>query len=95
MKFKQWDNFKKGDWQHEINVRDFIQRNYTPYEGDSNFLASSTEKTNKLWNEVLELYKKEKESNGGVLDIDTKTVSTVSAHDAGYIDKNLEEIVGL
>lgn len=95
MKFKQWDNFKKGDWQHEINVRDFIQRNYTPYEGNSNFLASSTEKTNKLWNEVLELYKKEKESNGGVLDIDTKTVSTVSAHDAGYIDKNLEEIVGL
>ena len=95
MKFKQWDNFKKGDWQHEINVRDFIQRNYTPYEGDSNFLASSTEKTNKLWNEVLELYKKEKESNGGVLDIDTKTVSTVSAHDAGYIDKDLEEIVGL
>ena len=61
MKFKQWDNFKKGDWQHEINVRDFIQRNYTPYEGNSNFLASSTEKTNKLWNEVLELYKKEKE----------------------------------
>ena len=95
MEFKQWDNFKKGDWQHEINVRDFIQRNYTPYEGDSNFLTSSTEKTNKLWNEVLELYKKEKESNGGVLDIDTKTVSTVSAHDAGYIDKDLEEIVGL
>ena len=95
MEFKQWNNFKKGDWQHEINVRDFIQRNYTPYEGDSNFLVSSTEKTNKLWNEVLELYKKEKESNGGVLDIDTKTVSTVSAHDAGYIDKNLEEIVGL
>ena len=95
MKFEQWNKFQPGDWQHEINVRDFIQRNYTPYEGDSSFLTGTTEKTQKLWNEVLELYKKEKESNGGVLDIDTKTVSTVSAHDAGYIDKDLEEIVGL
>ena len=82
-------------WQKEINVRDFIQRNYTPYEGDSSFLKGTTEKTQKLWDEVLELYKKEKESKGGVLDIDTKTVSTVAAHDAGYIDKDLEEIVGL
>ncbi len=95
MNFKQWTNFKNGDWQHEINVRDFIQRNYTPYDGNSSFLASSTEKTKKLWDEVLELYKKEKESKGGVLDIDTKTISTVSAHNAGYIDKDLEEIVGL
>ncbi len=95
MNFKQWTDFKNGDWQHEINVRDFIQRNYTPYEGNSSFLASSTEKTKKLWDEVLELYKKEKESKGGVLDIDTKTVSTVSAHNAGYIDKDLEKIVGL
>ena len=95
MKFEQWNKFQPGDWQHEINVRDFIQRNYTPYEGDSSFLTGTTEKTKKLWDEVLELYKKEKESNGGVLDIDTKTVSTVSAHDAGYIDKDLEEIVGL
>ena len=95
MEFKQWEKFKSGDWQHEINVRDFIQRNYTPYEGNSDFLTSATEKTKKLWNEVLELYKKEHSSNGGVLDIDTKTVSTVSAHDAGYIDKDLEEIVGL
>lgn len=95
MKFKQWNKFKLGDWQKEINVRDFIQSNYTPYEGDSSFLAGTTEKTKKLWNEVLELYKKEKESKGGVLDIDTKTVSTVAAHDAGYIDKDLEEIVGL
>ena len=95
MKFNQWNGFKNGDWQDEIDVRNFIQMNYTPYEGDSSFLVSATEKTNKLWNEVLELYKKEKESNGGVLDIDTKTVSTVSAHDAGYIDKDLEEIVGL
>ena len=95
MKFEQWNKFQPGDWQKEINVRDFIQRNYTPYEGDSSFLKGTTEKTQKLWDEVLELYKKEKESKGGVLDIDTKTVSTVAAHEAGYIDKNLEEIVGL
>ncbi len=95
MEFKQWNGFKGGDWKEEINVRDFIQHNYTPYEGDSNFLEKTTEKTDKLWNEVLELYKKEHESEGGVLDIDTKTISTVSAHDAGYIDKDLEEIVGL
>ncbi len=95
MKFDAWNDFEKGDWQSEINVRDFIQRNYTPYEGDSNFLANPTEKTKKLWDEVLELYKQEKAAPGGVLDIDTKTVSTVAAHDAGYIDKDLEEIVGL
>ena len=95
MEFKEWTKFKNGDWKYEINVRDFIQNNYTPYEGDSSFLAPATEKTSKLWDEVLELYKKEKESNGSVLDIDTKTISTVSSHDAGYIDKNLEEIVGL
>ncbi len=95
MEFKQWNGFKGGDWKEEINIRDFIQHNYTPYEGDSNFLEKTTEKTDKLWNEVLELYKKEHESEGGVLDIDTKTISTVSAHDAGYIDKDLEEIVGL
>ena len=95
MKFEQWNKFQPGDWQHEINVRDFIQNNYTPYEGDSSFLRGTTEKTKKLWDEVLELYKKEKEAQGGVLDIDTKTVSTVAAHDAGYIDKDLEEIVGL
>ncbi len=95
MDFEQWKTFKKGNWVHEINVRDFIQNNYTPYEGDSSFLKGTTEKTKKLWNEVLELYKKEKDAKGVVLDIDTKTVSTVSAHDAGYIDKELEEIVGL
>ena len=95
MKFDAWNDFEKGDWQSEINVRDFIQRNYTPYEGDSSFLANPTEKTKKLLDEVLELYKEEKAAPGGVLDIDTKTVSTVAAHDAGYIDKDLEEIVGL
>ena len=95
MDFEQWKNFKKGDWQSEINVRDFIQHNYTPYEGDDSFLAGPTEKTKKLWNEVLDLYKKESNSKGGVLDIDTKTISTITAHDAGYIDKYLEDIVGL
>ena len=95
MKFEQWKGFEKGYWQSEINVRDFIQRNYTPYEGDSTFLAGPTEKTKKLWDEVLELYKKEKASKGSVLDIDTKTISSVNAYEPGYIDKNLEEIVGL
>lgn len=95
MKFKEWNQFTQGNWQNEINVRDFIQNNYTPYEGNSDFLAKPTEKTNKLWNEILELYKKEKNSYGGVLDIDTKTISTISSHNAGYINKDLEEIVGL
>ncbi len=95
MDFEQWKGFKKGDWKDEINVRDFIQHNYTPYEGDSSFLTEPTEKTKKLWNEVLELYKKEHDSKGGVLDIDTKTPSTITAHEAGYIDKDLEDIVGL
>ena len=95
MKFEQWNGFEKGDWQSEINVRDFIQRNYTPYEGDSTFLAGPTEKTKKLWDEVLKLYKKEKASKGGVLDIDTKTISSVNSYEPGYIDKDLEEIVGL
>ena len=95
MKFEQWNGFTLGDWQDEINVRDFIQKNYTPYEGDSFFLAGATEKTKKLWDEVLELYQKEHDSEGGVLDIDTKTVSTVSSHEAGYINKDLEDIVGL
>ena len=95
MEFNEWNKFKSGDWKNEINVRDFIQHNYTPYEGDSSFLTNPTEKTKKLWNEVLELYRKEKEAKGGVLDIDTKTISTVNSHEAGYIDKDLEEIVGL
>ena len=95
MNFEEWDGFEVGDWTAEINVRDFIQKNYTPYEGNGDFLANATPKTQKLWDEVLELYEKEKNSNGGVLDIDTKTISTISSHDAGYIDKNLEEIVGL
>ncbi len=95
MKFKQWDGFVKGEWEEEIDVRDFIQKNYNPYEGDDSFLSSATEKTKKLWEEVLELCKKETNSKGGVLDIDTHTVSTVSSHEAGYINKDLETVVGL
>ncbi len=94
MNFKQWEGFKKGDWQSYIDVRSFIQTNYTPFKGNKDFLVAPTSKTKELWNEILELYKKEKE-NGGVLDIDTKTISTISAHEAGYINKDLEEIVGL
>ena len=95
MDFKQWEGFdKSGEWTTEIDVRGFIQANYTPYEGDSKFLAGPTEKTKKLWDEVLDLYKKERE-NGGVLDADCKTPSSINAYDAGYIDKDLEEIVGL
>ena len=94
MEFKEWEGFKKGKWKEEIDVRDFIQANYTPYEGGQEFLKGPSENTKKLWETVLELYKIEKD-NGGVLDIDTKTISGISAHEAGYINKDLEEIVGL
>ena len=87
-------DFVGGKWQSEINVRDFIQKNYTPYDGDSSFLAGPTEATTKLWQECCDLFKKERE-NGGVLDMDTKIVSTITSHKAGYIDKSLEKIVGL
>lgn len=87
-------DFVGGKWQSEINVRDFIQKNYTPYDGDSSFLAGPTEATTKLWQECCELFKKERE-NGGVLDMDTKIVSTITSHGAGYIDKSLEKIVGV
>ena len=86
--------FKEGKWQHHINVRDFIVRNYTPYDGDESFLASPTERTLALWNKVKALLAKERE-NGGVLDIDEHTISTITSHKPGYIDKDLELIVGL
>ena len=95
MKFEEWNGFKGGEWTHEINVRNFIQNNYTPYEGDESFLAGPTESTKKLWDTVLDLYKKEKSSKGGVLDVDASTVSTITSHPAGYINKDLEKIVGL
>ena len=95
MNFNEWKDFKGGEWRHEINVRNFIQRNYTPYEGNDEFLANPTQRTKKLWDMVLDLYEKEKKSKGGVLDVDAETVSTISSHKAGYIDKDLEQIVGL
>ena len=95
MDFKEWNGFVKGDWKNEINVRDFIQKNYTPYEGDDSFLRGPSEKTKKLWDIVLDLYKKEKESIGSVLDVDVDTISGIDAYKPGYIDKDLEKIVGL
>ena len=86
--------FVSGKWNKEINVRDFIQNNYTLYEGDSSFLADPTEATRKLWQECCDLFKKERE-NGGVVDMDTDVVSSITSHGAGYIDKSLEAIVGL
>ena len=94
MNCKAWEGFNLGKWSEEVDVRDFIQRNYTPYEGDGQFLAPATDATKKLWNEICELSKKEREA-GGVLNADTKTVSTLLSHGAGYIDKKLEKIVGL
>lgn len=86
--------FVEGTWNKEINVRDFIVSNYTPYDGDESFLVGPTERTVKLWDEVKELMNKEREA-GGVLDIDEHTISTIDAYAPGYIDKNLEQIVGL
>lgn len=86
--------FVSGKWEQEINVRDFIQKNYTPYYGNADFLAEPTEATNKLWERCCFLLQKEREE-GGVLDMDTKIVSTITSHGAGYINKELETIVGL
>ena len=90
---QEWNGFKKGVWENEINVRDFIQKNYTPYDGDDSFLAGPTKATSELWKQVLDLSKKEREA-GGVLDMDTKTISTITSHGAGYLDKDKEKIVG-
>lgn len=93
MDFKEWEGFNNlGEWTKEIDVRNFIHVNYTPYEGDDSFLAGPTERTKKLWDKVLDLYKKEREN--GILDIDVETPSAVNAYDAGYLDKELEQIVG-
>jgi formate C-acetyltransferase len=91
---KAWEDFVPGKWSNEINVRDFIQRNYTEYTGDASFLAGPTEATTKLWNEVLDLMKQEREK-GGVLDCDIDNPSQVNSHKPGYIDQSLEKIVGL
>ena len=94
MEFEAWKGFKRGNWSRVIDVRDYIKKNYTPYEGDASFLEGATENTKKLWNKVLKLYEKEKEK-GGVLDVDTETRSDIDAYKPGYIDKDLEKIVGL
>ncbi|MBP3494806.1 MAG: formate C-acetyltransferase [Clostridia bacterium] len=90
----EWYDFNSGAWEDEINVRDFIQNNYTPYYGNGDFLKGPTKNTKDLWQAVSELKKKEIE-NGGVLDMDTKVISTITSHEAGYIDKDKEQIVGL
>ena len=91
--YKGWNGFESGKWNKEIDVRDFIQRNYEPYEGDDRFLAKPTEATKKLWDQVLDLNQKERDA-GGVLDADTKVVSSLTSHSAGYLNKELETIVG-
>ncbi len=91
---EKWDGFVSGKWQEEINVRDFIQKNYTPYEGDESFLAAPTDRTLKIREKMFALMAEE-QSRGGVYDVDTETVSTLTSHAPGYIDKDNEVIVGL
>lgn len=90
---QEWDSFRGGVWEKEINVRDFIQKNYTPYDGDDSFLAGPTETTKELWAQVMELSEEERKK-GGVLDMDTHIISTITSHGPGYLDKNKEKIVG-
>ena len=92
--YEGWRGFESGTWQTEINVRSFIRHNYTPYDGDDSFLEDATENTKALWEQVLELSRQEREA-GGVLDMDTKIISTITSHAPGYIDKDKETIVGL
>ena len=89
-----WQGFSEGDWQKEVNVRDFIQKNYTPYEGDESFLAGATQATSTLWEKVMEGIKLENRTHAPV-DFDTNVAATITSHDAGYIAKELETIVGL
>ena len=91
--FAEWNEFEPGTWQKEVNVRSFIRHNYTPYDEDESFLTDPTEDTMALWNQVLELSKKEREA-GGVLDMDTKVISTITSHAPAYLDKDKEKIVG-
>ncbi|MBQ9894887.1 MAG: formate C-acetyltransferase [Ruminococcus sp.] len=92
---KEWNGFNEGRWSNtSVNVRDFIKKNYTPYDGDESFLAGPTEATKQLWDQVMDLSRQEREA-GGVLDMDTKIISTITSHDAGYLNKDLEKIVGL
>jgi len=90
----EWEGFTAGRWSNtSVNVRDFILKNYTPYDGDESFLEGPTEATTKLWEQVMDLSRQEREA-GGVLDMDTKIISTITSHEAGYLNKDLEKIVG-
>ena len=89
-----WEGFRPGKWNKDVDLRDFIQLNYTPYDGDDAFLAGPTQATKDLWDQIMDLTKQEREA-GGVLDMDTKIVSTLTSHDAGYLDSSKEKIVGL
>lgn len=91
---EQWQGFEKGTWTKEVNVRDFILKNFTPYEGTDSFLAEATSATKQLWEQVMELSSQERE-NGGVLDMDTKNVSTITSHGPGYLNEELEKVVGV
>ncbi|MCY8667903.1 formate C-acetyltransferase [Bacillus haynesii] len=91
---EQWKGFTTNVWQKEVNVRDFILSNFEPYQGDESFLEPPTEATSALWDHVMDLTKKERE-NGGVLDMDTEIVSTITSHGPGYLDKGLEKVVGV
>ena len=91
--FKEWEGFEGGTWVKEINVRSFIKHNYTPYDGDESFLVGATQATKDLWEQVLDLTRQEREA-GGVLDMDTKVISTITSHDAAYLNKDKETIVG-
>ena len=90
----EWEGFEQGKWCGSVNVRDFIQKNFTPYDGDDSFLTGPTEATKKLWAKVCDLSEQERAA-GGVLDMDTKIISTITSHDAGYLDQELEQIVGI
>ena len=97
VEMKEWDGFDGRLWKEEINVRQFIQDNYTPYEGNEDFLTGPTESTNRLW-DALQKLQKEERAKGGVLDMETKVVSGLTAYGPGYIDedlKDLEKVVGL
>ena len=88
---KEWEGFNEGRWCNtSVNVRDFIKKNYTPYDGDESFLEGPTDATVKLWDQIMDLSRQEREA-GGVLDMDTSVVSTITSHPAGYLNKDLEQ----
>ena len=89
--FKEWDGFEGKIWKEEINTRDFIQKNYTPYDGDESFLAGPTDATNQLWGELQKLQKEER-ANNGVLDMETEVVSSLTAYGPGYIKEELKDL---